>query len=149
MRYGLRNQTHEIFARKNCRAGFVRRRGLRRAGIRAEQPEASGPGLNFEVNPNIVGQPTNLFTYYSGLGSAIGFTNSVGTPSDHADAVGGFFYGLPGGVATNVARVDNFDADYFVNNYVVSNLTVLDDVVVNQSFTFNPLSVGDQQAVDC
>src|ERR1019366_523339 len=84
----------------------------------------------------------------SSLGSAIGFTNSVGTPSDHADAVGGFFYGLPGGVATNVAHVDNFDADYFVNNYVVSNLTVLDDVVVNQSFTFNPLSVGDQQAVD-
>lgn len=118
------------------------------SGIRVAQPEASGPGLNFEVNPNIVGQPTNLFTYYSSLGSAIGFTNSVGTPSDHADAVGGFFYGLPGGVATNVAHVDNFDADYFVNNYVVSNLTVLDDVVVNQSFTFNPLSVGDQQAVD-
>ena len=33
--------------------------------------------------------PTNLFTYYSSIGSAIGFTNGVGTPSDHADAVGG------------------------------------------------------------
>jgi hypothetical protein len=116
------------------------------SGIRVAQPEASAP--TFEVNPAAVGQPTNLFTYTSAAGTDTNYPNSVGTESGHADAVGNNFYGLPGGVATNVAHVDNFDADYFINNYVVSNLTVLDDLVVNQSFSFGVLSVGNQQAVD-
>src|ERR1017187_3300780 len=32
------------------------------AGIRVAQVEASSSSLDFEVNPNVVGQPTNLFT---------------------------------------------------------------------------------------
>ena len=123
------------------------------SGIRVAQPEANTDGNTnhpsaFEVNPAAMGQPTNLFTYFSDAGFTNGFPNSVGTESGHADAVGGFFYGLSSGIATNVAHIDNFDADHFINNYVISNLTVLDDLVVNQSFTFNPLSVADQQAVD-
>lgn len=51
-------------------------------------------------------------------------------------------------MATNVAHVDNLDADYFINNYIISNLTVLGDLVVNQSFTFGPLDATNQQAVD-
>ncbi|MBW8865662.1 MAG: S8 family serine peptidase, partial [Verrucomicrobia bacterium] len=49
---------------------------------------------------------------------------------------------------TNVAHVDNYDADYFINYYVVSNLAVLAASVVNQSFTYGMLSVSDQQAAD-
>jgi hypothetical protein len=89
-----------------------------------------------------------LFTYFSSAGSTNVFPNSVGTESGHADEVGNDFYGIPNGVATNVAHVDNFDADYFINTYVFSNLTVLDDLVVNQSFTFGPLDAADQEEVD-
>jgi len=115
-------------------------------GISVAQPEASAP--TFEVNPSTVGQPTNLFTYASAAGTATTFTNNVGVESGHADSVAQLFYGIPTGVATNVAHVDNFDADYFVNYYVVSNLAVLDASVVNQSFTYGALSASDQQAVD-
>jgi hypothetical protein len=136
------------------------------AGIRVGQPEANADGdpnhpSAFEVNPGVVGQPTNLFTYASVAGIATGFTNSVGKESGHANGVAANFYGRTGsGVATNVAHVDNFDADYFVNFYIVSNLDVLADAIVNQSFTFGnvtnavqtngigPISVGDQQVID-
>jgi hypothetical protein len=132
------------------------------SGVRVAQPEASLSTNSpiYEVNPGAVGQPTNLFTYYSALGAATGFTNAVGAESDHANAVGANFYGMTGiGVATNVAHVDNFDADYFINTYIVSNLVMLTDAVVNQSFTFgnvstnlptppNTLSVGEQQMID-
>ena len=122
------------------------------SGIRVAQPEASAPA--FEVNPASVGQPTNRFTYASAAGTATNYPNSVGSESGHADGVGANFYGMTGsGVATNVARVDNFDANYFVNTYVVSNLMVLNDSVVNQSFIFTETngghaSVGEQQEID-
>jgi hypothetical protein len=113
------------------------------------QPEASYDlGTNWEVNPGAVGRPLGFFNYISAAGSTTNFPNSLSSESGHADTVGGNFYGLPSGVATNVARVDNFDVDYFVNTYVVSNLLVLDDLVVNQSFTYGPLSVADQQSAD-
>ncbi len=135
------------------------------SGIGAAQPEANTDSNTndpsaFEVNPAAVNQPSNLFTYASALGTATGFTNAVGNESGHADGVAAIFYGRTGsGVATNVAHVDNFDADYFINYYLVSNLVALADSVVNQSFTFgnvstniptptNDLAVSDQQAVD-
>ena len=123
------------------------------AGIRVAQPEANTDANTndpsaFEVNPAAVGQPAGLFTFASGAGSATSFPNAVGNESSHADQVGGNFYGIPNGVATNVAQVDNWDADYFVNTCIFSNLLVLDDLVVNQSFTFGPLSVADQESVD-
>jgi hypothetical protein len=122
------------------------------SGIRVAQPEASAPA--FEVNPAVVGQPASLFTYASAAGTTTNYPNSVGTESGHADSVAANFYGLTGsGVATNVAHVDNFDANYFVYTYVVSNLAVLNDSVVNQSLIFTETngghaSVGEQQEID-
>ena len=117
-------------------------------GIRVAQTEAEAP--YFEVNPAAVNQPVSLFAYYSAAGTATTFTNTAGLESTHADQVGGFFYGIYPGVATNVAHVDNFDADFFVTNYLetATPLPVAGDLVMNQSFTFGPLSVSDQQEVD-
>ncbi|HTB83956.1 MAG TPA: S8 family serine peptidase [Candidatus Sulfotelmatobacter sp.] len=119
-------------------------------GIRVAQPEANTGGSfpAFEASPAVVQQPTNLFTYYSDLGTATGFTNLIGAESGHADGVAGFFYGRPGGVATNVAHVDNYDADFFITNYIFNLAPAPPAMVVNQSFTFGALSVTDQQSVD-
>jgi hypothetical protein len=131
------------------------------SGVRVAQPEGSYPNENdFEVSPAYVSQPTNLFTYISTNGAvATGFPNSAGVESGHADAVAGYFYGIPGGVATNVAHVDNYVADYFVQvferiigsstNYTVSlPSTNINDPVVNQSFIFTGTTVSLQQAID-
>lgn len=128
-------------------------------GISVAQPEADVGDLTnfstFEVNPGWVQvqQPTNLFTYYSDLGTATGFTNLVGAESYHANGVAGLFYGLKAygglaGIATNVAHVDNYDANYYITNYVFNLAPMPPAMVVNQSFTFSVLSIADQQAVD-
>lgn len=118
------------------------------SGIRVAQTEAAAP--YFEVGPASVSDPVSLFTYYSGAGTATTFTNTVGLESTHADQVASFFYGMYSGTATNVAHVDNFEANFFYTNYLTSDtpLPVSGDLVMNQSFTFGPLSVGDQQEVD-
>jgi hypothetical protein len=136
------------------------------AGIRVAQPEGYDNGTtNWEVNPtNIYGQqPVSLFTYTSSLGSTTNFPNGLNAESGHADAVAGNFYGMPWGVATNVAHVDNYDAYYFVNistliiglatNYVVMlPSTNINDRVVNQSFIAgyvpSDVPVAEQQAID-
>jgi hypothetical protein len=135
------------------------------AGIRVAQPEAAypftPPGTNtWEVQPGAVGQPTNLFIYISSGGATNVFPNALGFYSDHANSVGGNFYGLGSGVATNIAHVDNYDADYFYTD-IISPLAPANtnDLVVNQSFTFgnvstniptpaNDVSVSDQQTID-
>ena len=126
---------------------------LNGSGIRVAQPEANLNGTNqpsyFEVNPGpAAGLPTNRFTYFSELGTASGFPNAVGFESSHGDSVGGLIYGVSAGVATNIAHVDNFDADYFINNYLFNSLALPGDSLVNQSFTFGALAVADQQSVD-
>jgi hypothetical protein len=137
------------------------------AGIRVAQPEAyngdNGSTNSWEVNPANVAQPVVLFTYTSGLGASTSYPNSVGDWSSHADAVGNNFYGLPNGVATNVAHVDNYDANYFVKvedfvvgsstNYIVSLPAAnINDRVVNQSFISghvpSQVPVAEQQAID-
>ncbi|MEP6663506.1 MAG: hypothetical protein ABJC04_07555, partial [Verrucomicrobiota bacterium] len=80
------------------------------AGISVAQPEASQTSLDYEVNPAAVGQPANLFTYFSSSGISSKFPNAVGTESSHADGVGGNFYGTDHGVAPGVAHVDNYEA---------------------------------------
>lgn len=120
---------------------------LNGAGISVAQPEAASANA-FEVNPSVVGQPGSLFTYTSALGTTNVYPNSVGTASGHAGDVGNLLYGTFYGVATNLAHVNNLDADFFYGFYVVSNLAVLGDPIVNQSFTFGPLSVVAQQQVD-
>ncbi len=108
---------------------------LNGAGIRVAQPEGGYDlGTNWEVNPGTVGQPTNFITYISSAGSTDVFPNSLSSESWHAGAVGGNFYGIPGGVATNVTHVDNYEANYFIN-YVVNAGTSIPARVVNQSFT--------------
>jgi hypothetical protein len=126
------------------------------AGIRVGQAEAGVP--NWEVNPGAVGQPTNLFTYfystlpYSSVSTANTFTNSLGLESGHADAVGGIYYGMSGGVATNVAYVDNYEAGTLYNYYVNQNHSITDRVV-NQSFIFcnadySHLPVSTEQQIE-
>jgi hypothetical protein len=110
---------------------------LNGAGIRVAQPEANETGGNppaFEINPAAVGQPSGLFSYYSLLGSATGYPNAVGVESSHGNTVAGLFYGPAVGVATNLAHVDSFDADYFINACIVSNLVAYNAAIVNQSF---------------
>ena len=47
------------------------------------------------------------------------------------------------------SSVDNFEADFFVTNDIEnSSLPAIGDAVVNQSFTFGPLSAADQEQVD-
>jgi hypothetical protein len=122
-------------------------------GVKVAQPEASTTtnGLTWEVNPSAtyVAQPTNLFTYISGMGTSTNFTNSLGFESGHADAVAGNFYGTLIGVAPGVQHVDNYDANYFYNSIVGSLLPpAIDGKIVNQSFIFGPLPVSQQQTVD-
>lgn len=136
---------------------------LNGAGIRVAQPEAgydqADDYTNWEVNPAAVAQPGGLFTYVSANGSTTNFPNSLSSESAHADAVGGIFYGVPGGVATNVAHVDNYDANDFVqvNEFVTpfsTNYTAslpaanINDPVVNQSFTFGVVPTNEQAAID-
>jgi len=125
---------------------------LNGAGIRVAQAEAAAPA--FEVNPAAVNQPASLFTYFSADGSTGGFPNSAGTESGHADGVGGYFYGLTGGVATNVVHVDNYDADYFFNDVISATIPAsINAPVANQSFIFcngdySHFSSGMEQDID-
>jgi hypothetical protein len=108
----------------------------------------------------LVQQPAGLLAYISADGSTTNFPNSLSSESDHADAVAGNFYGISGGVATNVAHVDNYDANYFfqifsnAGNLVVElPATNINDPVVNQSFIFfepdgSHATASDQQAID-
>jgi hypothetical protein len=137
---------------------------LNGSGIRVGQAEAyngdNGSTNAWEVNPANVGQPVSLFTYTSALGTSTNFTNSVGTWSSHADAVGNNFYGLPNGVATNVVHVDNYDANDYVElgTDIHGNWICLlpaanpAEMVVNQSFIYayvpSQIPVAAQQAMD-
>jgi hypothetical protein len=133
------------------------------AGIRVAQveAEATNPPPTFEVNPNAdaVGQPVSLFTYITSSGTSSTYPNSLGAESGHADTVASYFYGIPGGVATNVVHVDNYDANYFVileytvirgvTNYIsLLPSTNISAPVVNQSFIMGALPVAAQQCSD-
>jgi hypothetical protein len=126
---------------------------LNGSGIRVAQPEAgldtNVPAVFWQVNPAVVGQPTSRFTYISSGGSASTFPNSLGSESSHADSVGENFYGWGSGVATNVAHVDNYDADYFYNNIISARTPPnINDQVVNQSFTFGNVPASEQEPID-
>ncbi|HEY4415584.1 MAG TPA: S8 family serine peptidase [Verrucomicrobiae bacterium] len=121
-------------------------------GIAVAQPEASlSTDLQtWQVNPTTTSHPATIFTYASTNGSTNVFPNNIGKESSHADGVGQNLYGIPNGIATNLLRVDNSEADYFINTYVLSTLPppAIGDPIVNQSFSFGPLSVSDQQQAD-
>ena len=132
------------------------------SGIHVAQPEAlvSDSPPSWEVDPGNFAQLAGRFTFTTDSGSTNGFPNSLGASSWHANEVGGFFYGQAGGVATNLTQVDNYDADFFITNYVFNFAPMPAAAVVNQSFTFGnvtndfqpngfyPMTVSDQQAID-
>jgi len=73
----------------------------------------------------------------------------LGAESGHADSVAANFYGMPDGVATNVAHVDNYDATFlFYNIIAVLTPSNINDRVVNQSFIWGAMPVNVQQAMD-
>jgi hypothetical protein len=121
-------------------------------GIRVAQVEGGYDlGTNWEVNPTVVGRTTNstFITYISAAGSTSNFPNSLSSESSHADTVGFWFYGVNSGIATNVAHVDNYEANYFVTTYVeVPSPPSVNAAVVNQSFSFGALTISQQQQID-
>jgi hypothetical protein len=124
---------------------------LNGTGISVAQPEGTltADYKTWEVNPANVGQSASLFSYASSNGTASLYPNTVGTNSWHAEDVGDNFYGMPNGVATNLAHVGIFEADYFLTTYIeFSHPPSLNAAVVNQSFTFGPLSVASQRQID-
>ncbi|HSY19553.1 MAG TPA: hypothetical protein VK815_14525 [Candidatus Acidoferrales bacterium] len=107
------------------------------SGIRLAQPEAGfGSATNWEVNPSAIWvlQPAGKFTYSSSSGTATNYPNAVGSDSGHAEFnVGGFCYGLPFGIATNLSHIDNYEANYFIDDIVVLASPIAAPLV-NQSF---------------
>ena len=125
---------------------------LNGTGVRVAQVEAQAsipPVGNWEVTPSTNGieLPVSDFTWYTTNATATNFPNLLGTDSGHADQVGGGSYGEPGGVSTNVAHIDNFEADDYYGTRVP--MLVNPDTnarVVNQSF--DDPAVGDQDPWD-
>ena len=103
---------------------------------------------------------TFFFTYESAAGTTNVYPNTLGLIPWHADDVANNFYGIPNGIATNVAHMHNYEADYFYTNYVANLLLPpINEALVNQSFTFgnvttniptptNELAVSDQLQLD-
>lgn len=116
------------------------------AGVKVAQVEAPFPGNFWEVNPFAVGQPTNLFTYFSADGTSSNYPNSLGLESGHANAVGGQFYGASSGVAPGVAHVNNYEANNFYSSIILNPATPIPTKIVNQSFVFG--SSPPQSTVD-
>ncbi len=140
---------------------------LNGTGIPVAQVEAyngdNGSTNAWEVNPTNAAPGAPLFTYISGLGTSTNFPNSVGDWSSHAESVGSYFYGFAYGVATNVAHVNNYDANYYVqlDEIVIGPMTnwscsltgaIGSDRIVNQSFISayvpSQIPVAAQQAID-
>jgi len=101
------------------------------AGIPVAQPEGQEATNAWQANPVL--NASAVFTWTSDLGTATNFPNSVGVESGHANGVGTFFYSTSTGVAPGVSRVDNYDADYFINTVVMGQQPIKGQVV-NQSF---------------
>jgi hypothetical protein len=112
--------------------------------LQVEAEASASPATNWEVNPAATGLPASNFVYYDNGSSTNGYPNSLGTESGHADSVGWLYYGFPGGVATNVAQVNNYEATYFAFTLIPSGLAI-NSRVVNQSFI---AGTSDQTTLD-
>ncbi len=113
---------------------------LNGTGIRVAQPEGGNESpTNWQVDPgnSLVLLPVGLFAYASSSGTATTYPNDIGGDSSHADAVAGDFYGLPAGVATNIAHMDSYEAGYFYDSIISAVVPPnINDRVVNQSYIF-------------
>jgi hypothetical protein len=114
-------------------------------GFRAAQVEAPVAPNAWQVNPGaaFVNLPVSRFSYFMNTVANI-FPNGLGVESSHSDGVAQMFYGIPDGVSTNLSHIDNFEANYFLDQ--VFGLGVIPDRLVNQSFTTT--STNDQASAD-
>jgi len=111
------------------------------AGQTVAQPEAGG---TYQVDPLAVGQSSSLFHYYDSTHPYGGAGASFSLASSHANSVGANLYGASAGGAPGVTSVENFSADYFVNNVVISATPItIASPIVNQSFVFTTSSASD------
>ncbi|HEU5125664.1 MAG TPA: S8 family serine peptidase [Verrucomicrobiae bacterium] len=119
--------------------------GVTIAQVEAPVTDATPPP--FEVNPAAVGIAPERFNYFVGPptvssnASSSVFPNSLGSESGHANVVGNLFYGI-GGVSTSVAHIDNYEANYFFETVVPSQIEMTGRIV-NQSF-IAPGTVSEQ-----
>lgn len=117
-------------------------------GVPVAQPEALEDGISqFEANPAAVGLTAGFFQWISTNGAFNYFPNPAGSESTHADDVALFFFGANQGVAPGVEHDDNYEADYFFADVIVSNAAITDSVV-NQSFAFFTTDLADQAYCD-
>ena len=98
-----------------------------------------GGGYDFEVEPEKVGQPLNLFKWASFYAIVTGDPppNAAGDPSRHANEVGNIFFGNPGGVSSGVNLVVNYETVYFGSLVGPEHQLLNQEKVVNQSFGFD------------
>jgi hypothetical protein len=129
---------------------------LNGAGVRVAQAETEVSAVSpppFEINPSAGGILSASITYFTGPPTTVlpqsggAYPNSLGSESWHADAVGNLFYGFGVGVSTNIAHVDNYEAQYFFFT-VVPGLIAINDSIVNQSFVANTFTNVQQQVYD-
>lgn len=115
------------------------------AGVTVGMVEAqNGAGL-YQINPSTTGLPADRFRFYESASpyGGTGAAYSSEKESWHANSVGDGYFDVQTGVAPGVARVENFEAEYFYNQ-IVSRVfrgtwtpTSVASQVVNQSFVFS------------
>jgi len=115
------------------------------AGVAVLQPEAGeSAATNWQVNPTVLGQQNEVFTYSASGGSTNQFPNTLGGSSGHAGAVAKNFHAL----APGSLRLDNCEASYFYSSIVSQLATNFNNPLANQSFTFGNVSASAQQTID-
>jgi hypothetical protein len=128
--------------------------------LRAEHPELTGAGViiglpeaqqpenssRYQVNPTATGHPATDFRYYdtSHPYGGAGATFDPALVSGHANTVGANLVGTTGGAAPGVTRIENFEANYFINRIIANRTTTgngtfytpvpINSRIVNQSF---------------
>jgi autotransporter-associated beta strand protein len=152
--------------------------GLTGAGVDVAQVEGnirSLPNDEFEDNPTFVSQtiPFEFIDVNGHTSTAINASYTISsttytdTVSDHAENVGNYFYGntafgksysTTSGAAYGVSRVDNYDAQWFQNDVILSgtgngqtfipNPLAHSDAVINQSFDNGSASAAEIQEID-
>jgi hypothetical protein len=109
---------------------------LNGSGLVVADAEAAVSNSAWEANPGDpkINLPVSDFSWYMSPSAINIYPNAIGTDSWHSDYVGGYFYGASNGVSTNVAHIENIEADYYFS-LAVPALTPFAALVVNQSFT--------------
>jgi hypothetical protein len=128
---------------------FATTTNLNGSGIRVGQAEdeLTTGGNDWEVSATNIGHPAGFITYYTNTSTSV-FPNSLGAESFHGRVVASNFCGIPGGMATNVSHLDNYEATYFIDVTLPGLHTINNDRILNQSFSFGQLPLATQQQYD-